>query len=221
VTVLAEEAAALTRQVRARLAELDRLAGQAEQLARQTERAEAELEEFRRQSELHSQVAALYTTIGEEAQEIAREKVEALATRALQVVFGENLSFRLVPGETGGQATLKMMIRSDYPGGPVETPVLEARGGGMAAVVGFILRLVQLLLTPDIRRIMLLDETFAHVSASYEARVAELLREVVDKARVQIVLVTHSPVYGDYADKVTRLELGADGVTVVHPGESE
>jgi ABC-type lipoprotein export system ATPase subunit len=91
----------------------------------------------------------------------------------------------------------------------------------MAAVVGYVLRLVQLLLTPELRNILILDETFAHVGASHEPRVAEFLRLVSDRARVQQVLVTHSPVYAEYADQAVRLEQGSDGVTVVHHGESE
>jgi hypothetical protein len=218
---MTEDLAGLAAAVRARRAELDRRAGQAEQLARQISGTETELAGLQHQAELHAQAVLLFTTIGEQAQETARSWVERLATRALQVVFGENLTFRLKAGERGGQATLEMLVRSDYPGGTVETPVLEARGGGMAQVIGFVLHLVVLLLTPDVRRVLFLDEPFSMVSASYEVRVAELCREVADKARVQLVLVTHSPVYADYADETTRLELGTDGVTVVHRGESE
>jgi ABC-type branched-subunit amino acid transport system ATPase component len=103
----------------------------------------------------------------------------------------------------------------------VETSVLDARGGGMAAVAGFVLRLVVLLLTPGARRFLALDESFAHVSASYEPRVAEFLREVADKAGVQVLLITHSTAFSDLADARYRLTLGADGITQVHEGESE
>jgi DNA repair ATPase RecN len=213
--------APLADSVRQRAAELARQAGAAGQLDRQITAAETEADGLREQAELHARVQALLTSIGEQAQDTAREKIESLATRALQVIFGENLFFRLIPGERAGAVTLEMVIRSEYPDGIVETPVLEARGGGMAAVVGFVLRLVVLLLTPEVRRVMVLDESFTHVSVDYEARVAEFLREVADKAGVQIVLVTHSPVYADYADVAVRLELGSDGVTVVHAGHSE
>lgn len=91
----------------------------------------------------------------------------------------------------------------------------------MAAVVGFVLRLVVLLLTPGTQRFLALDESFAHVSASYEPRVAEFLREVADKAEVQILLITHSDAYSDLADARYRLSLGSDGVTVVEEGVTE
>ncbi len=210
-------AGAVTRQRSA----LDRRAGQLEQLQRQISVTEIELDDLRHQAERHTRVAARLTATGEQAQETARSKVQELATRALRVIFGEQHEFVLKPGERGGQATLDLLIRSAYPDGVVETGVLEARGGGMAAVVGYVLHLVVLLLTPGVRNILFLDETFAHVGASHEARVAEFLRQVSDRARVQQVLVTHSTVYADFADQSVRLEQGGDGVTVVHHGESE
>lgn len=214
--------AALARAVSARRSELDRRAGQLEQLQRQISVTEAELEDLRLQADLHARVALRLTATGELAQETARLKVEDLATRALQVIFGPEHAFVLKPGTSGGQATLDLLVRSAYPDGRVvETGILESRGGGMAAVIGFVLRLVKLLLTPEIRNILFLDESFGHVSAGFEPRVAEFLRLVCDRTDVQVVLVTHSTVYGDFADQAVRLEQGADGVTIVHRGESE
>jgi ABC-type lipoprotein export system ATPase subunit len=76
-----------------------------------------------------------------------------------------------------------------------------------------VLLLVVLLLTPGARRIFFLDESFGMVSAEYEPRLAEFLREVADKAGVQIVLITHSRAYDDLADASYELSLGADGAT--------
>lgn len=200
---------------------LDRLSGEAVMVARQGRQRTGDADRLRAQLELHDKVVALLTSIGEKAQQTAQRQVEELVTRALQVIFGEELSFRLVPAVRRDQAVLDFMLVSSYGTTTIETPVLEARGGGMAAVVGFVLRLVVLLLTPGARRFLALDETFAHVSESYVPRVAEFLREVADKAGVQLVLVTHSTGYGDVADRRYRLVLGPGGITDVHEGESE
>ena len=166
MTAVLEGTASLAAAVRLRRQQLDRQAGQAEQLAAQISATEAELAGYRALAELNARAGALLTTIGEETQETARGKVQELATRALQVVFGPEHEFLLKPGERGGQATLELLVRSRYPNGTVvETGVLEARGGGMAAVIGYVLRLVVLLLTPDLANVLFLDETFAHVSA--------------------------------------------------------
>lgn len=202
--------------------DLDMEAGQAIALAKRGQAAEAERDRLKELLETYEKTCKLLTTIGEQEQDIARAQVEGLVTRALQVVFGEELSFRLKPGTRGNQAVLDMLLVSEYGGGTLETPVMDARGVGMAAVVGLALRLVIMLLTPEteVRRLLVLDETFAHVSASYEARVAEFLREVADNAGVQVILVTHSSAYGEKADSRYRLSQ-AGGVTVVHENETE
>jgi DNA repair ATPase RecN len=212
---------ALERVVSEQRRSLDRQFGRAEQVARSGKAEEAEVARLRALADIQLSTATVLTSIGEEAQETARAQVEALATRALQVIFGSHLSFHLVPGERAGQVTLEFEVWSDYGGVVTKTSVLDAHGGGMAQVVGFVLQLVVLLLTPDARRVMFLDEAFAWVSESYAPAVAAFLQEVAEKAGVQIFLSTHSTVYSRYADKRYRLVLSSDGVTQVQEDESE
>lgn len=195
-----------------------REAGAATEVARQGKAAQAEAARLRHRAEVAAEVAALLNSIGEQRQESARRQVEELVTRALQVIFDKNLMFHMVQSVKANRSEVDFVIRSTYGDTVVETSVMDARGGGMAAVVGFVLRLVVLLLTPGARRFLALDESFAHVSASYEPRVAEFLREVADKAGVQLLLVTHSDAYSDAADVRYRLSLGADGCTQVEEG---
>lgn len=218
---MSTDVAALALQVREARQRADRQTGRAQQLRDDAVAVDAEIAALEAKAELHAKVALLLASVGEQAQEDARARFEQMATRALQIIFGPEHSFGLVAGESGGQPTLEPVIRSDYGGTITETSVLDARGGGMAAVTGFVMRLVMLLQTPALRRILLLDESFAHVSESYTDRVASFLRDVADQADVQIVLVTHDPVYAQYADQLVRLAQGPDGMTRVFPGESE
>lgn len=199
----------------------DRRTGEARRLAAEGIRCQGVVTSLRDSLEVHEKALAILNAVSEESQVAAQHQVEELVTRALQVVFGENLSFHLVQSVKANRPEVDFVLRSTYGGEVIDTPVMDARGGGMAAVVGFVLRLVVLLLTPGARRFLVLDESFAHVSASFEPRVAEFLREVADKAGVQIVLITHSNAYGDLADARYRLVLGPDGITQVEEGESE
>ena len=201
--------------------DLDRQAGRAQQVAKSWQAAEQDIARLTERTELYAKTAALLTAIGEEAQESARAMFDDLATRALQDIFGDEFSFRLVPGETGGQVSLEPVIRSEYDGEVIETPVLEARGGGMAVVVGFVLQLVMVLLTPGARKILFLDETFTFVSESYTDRVAEFIAKIARSRDIQIVMITHDRTFAQYADVRVRLVLGPGGVTQVFEGESE
>lgn len=199
--------------------------GVAAEVGRRGIEVTGELAALRAQHEQLERVAALLTRIGEERQQSAQQQIEELVTRALQVIFDKSLSFHLIQSVSGSQPRVDFVIRSVYEVAPsdgelggsavVETPVLDARGGGMAVVIAFLLRLVVLLLTPGARRVLFLDESFSHVSAEYEPRLAEFLREVCDQAGVQIVMITHSTAYSDVADKRYQLTLGPGGVTEV------
>jgi DNA repair exonuclease SbcCD ATPase subunit len=70
-------------------------------------------------------------------------------------------------------------------------------------------------LTPGSRRVLFLDESFAQLSEEYEPRLAEFLRELVDKTDLQIIMVTHSHAFSDIADQVYRFDLNDAGTTVV------
>lgn len=149
----------------------------------------------------------LLNSLGEERQLKAQDTIEQLVTRGLQQIFDDSLSFHIVQSVKAKAANVDFFVRTTLAdGGIVDTPVLDARGGGLAATIGFLLRVVILLLKNgrDQDNILILDETFAHVSDEYLDGVGEFLRELIDKTGIQVVMVTHQPVFGEYADAVYR-----------------
>lgn len=163
------------------------------------------------------QAAILLSSISEERQKEAQQKIELLVTQGLQKIFGEELSFHLVSTMRGKTPVVEFVIRTTLPSKKViDTSVLDARGGGLAAVVGFLLRLVLLLLSKDKQAsLIVLDETFAHVSDYYLPKLVEFLREVVDKSNTQIVMVTHEPAFIEAADAAYKFSLDSSGLTKV------
>lgn len=72
-----------------------------------------------------------------------------------------------------------------------------------------------MLLSKDVKEpILILDESFSHVSAEYERPLAEFIKELIDKTKVQIVMVTHSDAFSEFADKRYKFKL-VKGVTKV------
>jgi len=222
VATLAE----LQQQVRAARSQIDREIGEARAVGKAGMAAQAREAELKALIEQHERVAQALIRVGEERQEHAQCQVEGLVTQGLQAIFEENLSFHVIQDVKAGQATVEFVIRSEHVAGDeagihcdapvlVETPVMDARGGGMAAVTGFLLRLVVLLLTPGARRILFLDESFAMVSEEYREALGQFLREVCDKAGAQIVMITHDEVYSAFADTHYSLSLASDGTTEV------
>lgn len=208
--------AELTTRLRRTARALDQLTGAARALAQAGQRLQGEITQLRHTVEAHEQAAHLLASIGEQRQADAQTQIESLVTQGLHTIFGPELSFHVVPATRAKTPVVDFVVRSVLPDGSiVDTDVLDARGGGLAATVGFLLRVVVLLLRrSDGDSVLILDETFAHVSAEYEPRLAEFLRELADKTGVQIVLVTHSDAYLDAADVRYRFDL-RDGQTRV------
>ncbi len=161
-------------------------------------------------------VTVLLNSLGEDRQQRAQNTIEELVTRGLQTIFDSTLSFHIIQTTRGKSVQVDFMVRTTLEGRVIDTPVMDSRGGGLIATVGYLLRLVIILLTREPGQDpppMVLDETFAHVSAEYLPNVAAFVREVVDKTGVQTIIVTHQEELVGGADKVHRLSL-KDGETV-------
>jgi len=165
--------------------------------------------------DLYNKVAITLASIGETRQADAQNKIEELVTRGIQSIFNDpSMVFKVTQTQRGKTPEVKFSVESrGLNGRTVSTSVMDARGGGLAAVVGFLLRLVVMLLSKDIKEpVLVLDETFAHVSAEYEIPLAEFIKELIDKTNVIIIMVTHSTAFSEFADKRYKLKL-VDGVT--------
>lgn len=195
---------------------VDRRAGEARHVAVTGKRLTAEIAELSAQIDLHTEVAALLNSIGEQREEATWSEIESLVTEGLHSIFGPDLSFHLVPGTRNHTKVVDLVVRSTVDGHDLDTDVMDARGGGLAAVIGFLLRLVNLLLEARAGDTIPLlgDEPFAHVSAEYEPPLAAFLRQLVDRTGVQLILITHSDAYADVADTCYRFRL-REGITEV------
>ena len=209
-----DEIALATRSARR---EYDRLVGEAQSIAREGQAKQIQVKELKEEIDLLDKVTKVLNSIGEQRQDDAKRTIEALVTQGLQTIFGEDLSFHL---ETKAAGKVEFVVVTTLEDGSeiATTPIIDARGGGLAAIVGFLLRLVVLILKNKEDTVLFLDESFAHVSQEYEPRLAEFLREVVDKTGVQIIMVTHSTAYSDQADKIYHLSLDKKGMTVAREG---
>ncbi len=207
---------ALTGRLRAARRVLDRQVGEAHAIARAGQQVQADIAALTEQADAYARASAVLTSIGEERQAAAQAQIEALVTRGLRTIFAEDLSFHLVPVVRGNRPEVDFVVRSQLDGRDVDTPVMDSRGGGLASTVGALLNIVVLLLSQP-QPLLCLDETFAHVSAAYEPRWAEFLRELVDNTPMQIVMITHSEAFSDLADTRYRFRL-VNGITQAGPG---
>lgn len=192
--------------------------GEAKALARQGQEAQAQATEYRAVEVACEEAVAFLNSFADERQEKVQRRIETLVTHGLETIFDEPMTFHVLSEQKANRTEVSFALRSPVGDQMVETPILDARGGGVAAVVGFLLRLIITLLRKD-QPLLVCDESFAQVSAGFEPKVAEFIKELVDKTGVQIVLVTHSDVYAEHADRVYRFSK-KDGKTVIQADTS-
>lgn len=208
----------LSIRVRNRRRELDALSGEARSVLTRGKELQAEIAGLATAANELEKVTILFNSLGEEKQIKAQETIEGIVTKGLQMIFDDTLSFHILQSTKAKAANVDFIIRTTLPGSTVDTGVLDARGGGVAATVGFLLRLVVLMLQTGTKQesILVLDETFAHVSAEYLEPLNQFIREIVDKSGIQILMVTHQPELAEYADAVYRFGTDSKGMTKVH-----
>lgn len=205
------------------MSSLNQEVGEARALAARGQKLQARKTDLAAVRETAERVSGVLGTLADDRDAEARAKVEVLVTAGLTAIFGEGgeqLSFHLVTSTQRSAAHVDFVVRTTKPDGEViETDVMAARGGGVAAVIGVLLRVVLLLLTRQsgqpVADFLILDETFAMLSSDRLEAASAFLRTLADSAGLQIIMVTHQDTLTESADKVYRFSLNADGVTTV------
>jgi len=123
--------------------------------------------------------------------------VDKLVTSGLRVVFDDlNLEFKTVIERTRGRTGARLEL---YESGRT-FPLTDSFGGGVLAVVGVLLR-VAAILALDLKRVILLDETLAHLSEQYTENASKLMKKLSKDLHFTILLITHQSAFAQHADK--------------------
>jgi DNA repair exonuclease SbcCD ATPase subunit len=200
---------------RFRRRQLDQEAGVIASLQKRITDLDAEMATLEHQAVVLEQTTALLNSLGEERQAVAQTTIEDLVTQGLQSIFDPTLSFHIATTVKGKTTTVEFFVKTTLASGSIETPVIDARGGGLVAVISFLLRLTVLLLQRGRGdHLLVLDESFAMVSEDYLDNVGSFLKQLVERTGVQIIMVTHQQTLVEYADVVYRFSL-EDGETKV------
>lgn len=208
---------ALSVSVRNQRRVLDAKSGEARSVLMRGKELQVEVAELATAANELEKVTILFNSLGEEKQLKAQETIEGIVTKGLQMIFDETMSFHILQTTKAKSANVDFVVRTTLPGQTVDTSIMDGRGGGVAAVIGFLLRLVVMLLDSSSKQenILVLDESFAMVSAEYLQPLNEFIREIVDKTGIQILMVTHQNEFTEQADTVYRFSHNAKGLTEV------
>lgn len=194
---------------------VDREIGRREEIRGSQERDRVKVEEHEAKAALTEKAILVLQAATETRRQELKDRVESLVTRGLRAVFERSdFEFAFKVALKRDQFGIVPVLRSKFGDRDLETPIVDGHGGGVADVISFILRVIVLSMArPRLAQILILDETFRHVSPEYLRGVATLLRELSDSAGIQFVLITHKPELLDAADTVYSSKLSEDGST--------
>jgi len=170
-------------------------------LREQAKLAQLEIDTQVADGELTLKARLLLEKYSEIEQEQLRQKVEALVTRGLQVIFDETYSFKVETKILRKQAAMEFVVSHDG----VDRDPMDANGGGLVNVIALVLRLTIVALTPGLSRAVVLDEPFAQLSQGYLAGMSKFIREVVDSSDIQLIIISHEAEIAEVADMSYRL----------------
>lgn len=134
-------------------------------------------------------------------QQQAHQRISSVVTRCLAAVFDEPYEFKIQFEQKRGKTEAVLLFERE---GLVIDP-LTAAGGGVIDLAAFALRLSVLMLArPPVRRLIVADEPFKHLSKGYRQKARQLLVSLSEELGFQFIMVTHDPAF----EMGTVVELG-------------
>jgi DNA repair ATPase RecN len=168
-----------------------------------------EIADLSHEGDILAQVESALLVLSAETTKKYVTTISQLVTDGLRAIFDDlHLEFQAEMVTYRGVSGIKFSLLQDGKA----APLLEGYGGGVLAVVSVLLRVVTILLL-NIQRVLILDESLAHVSAQYIANTSKLLRKLTDDLGFTIVLVTHQTEFVEFANTHYEIVPGTQGMT--------
>jgi len=129
--------------------------------------------------------------------------VDKLVTAGLKVVFDDfRFEFKTEVDRARGRTSARLNLYED--GNTFS--LVDSFGGGVLCIVGLLMR-VTVILALDMKRVLLLDETLAHLPEKYHENASKLLKKLSKELNFTIIMVSHQPAFAQHADKHYTAEI--------------
>lgn len=138
--------------------------------------------------------------------ELIQSNVHAIAdfiTQGLKAIFyDQDIECFAVAEPKRNSVSVTFNVRHHTADGVVEGHPLKSFGGGVAAVIDLILRAMCIVRSPDVRNVMVLDESLVAISDEYVTPTAAFIRDMCMQFDMSVLLVTHKKAFVEHADAV-------------------
>lgn len=166
-----------------------RLADEIRQADLSLESEERELSKAKKTHEHTLQAQEVLQLLAQAVQQQAHERIARVVSSCLAAVFEDPYEFEIQFDRKRGKTEASLRFLR----GELNVDPLTASGGGVVDVAAFALRVVCLVMhRPRLSSVVVLDEPFKYVSASYQEGVREMLEQLAEDMGVQIIFVSHN-----------------------------
>lgn len=132
--------------------------------------------------------------------ETTRNFIKEVVNDGLHYVFGEKIQIDITSAIKNNKITYSIaIINSDG-----ELGTKESYGGGVLAVISFLLKLTIHYLDKQYPLIVL-DESLTFVSENYQERLSLFIKEISEKFGYDVLLVSHQPKLNTHANKIYEI----------------
>jgi hypothetical protein len=163
----------------------------------------------------YQRLQKFFQHMGTTEQENLQRWFEQVITYGMRSVFGDAYRFVIIgPEIKANEIAIDFKIMKRSGDTELERDPYDEMGGGVADVLSFLLQFIMVFLLRDrINPILFLDEACKHLSMEHRPAMANLLQELVEKTGVQILMISHDPVFLEAAD--VAYEFSHNGVETV------
>jgi len=178
--------------------------GKRDTLKQKLENGKQRLQHIEKEIEWITKGVGFLQTLSDLTRQQILDRIGNIVTDALQRVKDPNLTFRMNLTMERNQVDLKFTIYDAVT--KMEYDILKSRGGTLAHIVGFPLRISLLVKwNPSLSRILILDEDFYALHEDDQEPMAEFIRQISEKLNVQIISVSHDPTIAKRAHRIFQV----------------
>lgn len=190
---------------------LERMKGRRQEIENNIIATQLDLKQKQKEHRRHEQAREVIQIVALKTQEKLSYHISEITSLALNTVFQDPyaLTAEFVQRRNKTECDL-YFVRNEEKVDP-----LSASGGGAVDVAAFALRVASWSMQrPRSRNTLVLDEPFRYLSANLLPLAGEMLKQISERLKLQIIMVSHCEELIDAADKVFQVTIKKGKSTV-------
>lgn len=185
--------------------------GQAALLDSRIERTQANLETSETSHGHHEKALVVLQELEKTWRGTFEQALASVVSEGLSAVFEDEIELIFISDIKREVASLDIKLKTNG----LVTSLMGAKGGSVINVLSVLLRILLTISSqPPMRRLLVLDEPFTHVSAEYRSALCSLLDQMAERLDIQFILTSHEPELADAADVAYQILKDGRGTAV-------